>query len=386
MSKSNANEPPEKHTPQLSLSSLPDDIVLRCLVGVPRIYHLNVSWVSKHLRTLVRSPELTVLRSTLPNSCLNVCLEENLDFDHSFFHWFTLNKTEYGFVLNPTPIPSHPSYGSSTVAVLGSSKIFFIGGPRGEPSTDLWILDTRSGTITQGPSMTVPRVARRAAVGVIDGKIHVMGGRGFNEEIQVEVFDPNSETWELAGVEKVRKISRSSVSVERKVYMVEYEETNVYNPRKGEGEPRMVRFVSEMISEGTGRKKKFTEMAHSVCVVEDVLFGFFTGKGLMWFDTKLNVWRRLLVRDGKQLVISRVKGMSEYDGRLVVFNYIIPTHGLWGVNEDDIMAATKNVQCILVSLDRAGDKICGTIVWSGVVATVPLWFNVQHCLAVPSDY
>ncbi|CAH8382739.1 unnamed protein product [Eruca vesicaria subsp. sativa] len=372
---SNSNEPPEKqttHSPQLSLSSLPDDIILKCLVGVPRMYHLNVSWVSKHLRSLVRSPVLTVLRSTLlPKSSLHVCFEENNK--HTTYHWFTLNETEYGFVLNPTPFPSHPSHGSSTVAV-GSSKIFFICGPRGKPSTDLWILDTRSRNMIKGPSMSVPRVAHEAAVGVIDGKIHVMGGRGFNEETQVEVFDPNLETnWELAGVEKVRKssfFSQTSVSVEGKVYMVEYEETSVYNPRKGEGEPRMVRFVSEMITEG-GRKNKFTGMAHSVCVVEDVLFAFFKEKGLMWFDTKLNVWRRLLVRDGKQLVISSVKGMSEYDGRLVVFNYRTPTKALW------------DVQCILVSLDRVGEKICGTIDWSGVVATVPFLFSFQHCLAVP---
>ncbi|KAF2619064.1 hypothetical protein F2Q68_00041563 [Brassica cretica] len=351
--------------PQPSLSSLPDDIVLRCLVRVPRMYHLNISWVSKDLRSHVRSPELNLLRSTLPKTSLHVCFQEDDGDDNSSFHWFTLNEAEHGLLLNPTPFPSHPSYGSSTVAV--GSNVFFIGGSR-EPSTDLWILDTRSGNMTQGPSMSVPRVGRTAAVGVIDGKIYVMGGGEFNEEMPVEVFDPETESWELAGVEKVRKISRCSATVEGKVYMVEYEETNVYNPRGGEEGERMVRM------------ERFTDMAHSVCVVEDVLFAFFTRAGLMWFDTKINVWRRLVGPDGKDLVLSRVKGMSEYhDGRLVVFNYIIPTddHGLWDVNE-----VTKNVQCMLVSLDRAGDKICGRIDWSGIVATVPLWFNFLHCLPV----
>lgn len=211
-------------------------------------------------------------------------------------------------------------------------------------------------------------------MGVIDGKkIHVIGGGGFpeesfHEEIQVEVFDPKSETWELAGMENMRKTSRCGALVEGKLYMVEYEETNVYNPRGGEEGERMVRM------------ERFTDMAHSVCVVEDVLFAFFTRAGLMWFDTKINVWRRLVGPDGKDLVLSRVKGMSEYhDGRLVVFNYIIPTDddGLWDVNE-----VTKNVQCMLVSLDRAGDKVCGTVDWSGIVATVPLWFNFLHCLPV----
>ncbi|KAL0713973.1 hypothetical protein Bca4012_020951 [Brassica carinata] len=65
--------------------------------------------------------------------------------------------------------------------------------------------------------------------------------------------------------------------------------------------------------------------------------------------------------------------MAEYDGRLVVFNYISPTDGWWAVNEVD--KVTKNVQCMLVSLHRAGEKICGTIDWSGIVATVPIRQN-----------
>ncbi|KAJ4890272.1 Galactose oxidase/kelch repeat superfamily protein [Raphanus sativus] len=377
MSNSNADSThPPPPPPQPSLTSLPDDIILRCLVLVPRIYHLNISWVSKHLRSLVRSPELNVLRSTLPKtkSSLHVCFEE-----HSTFHWFTLTTTteEYGFVLNPTPFPSHPNYGSSTVVSVGS-KIFFIGRSK-EPSTDLWILDTRTGNMTQGPSMSVPRVHLQAAAGVIDGKIYVLGGRKFDAEVQVEVFDPESETWELAGAEIVRKIPWSGASVlEGKVYMVEYGETNVYNPREGGGQ-RMVNMASQRLSEDDGSKVTFTDMAYHVCVVKDVLFALFSQTGLMWFDTKLNVWRNVVGRDGKELVISRVRAMSEYDGRLAVFTYIIPADRLRNLNAVDMK---RKVECMLVSLDRAGEKICGTIDWSGIVATVPVRFKPQHCLAV----
>ncbi|KAJ4884529.1 Galactose oxidase/kelch repeat superfamily protein [Raphanus sativus] len=366
----------KKYTPpQPSLSSLPDDIVMRCLVRVPRSYHLIISWVSKDLRSLVRSPEFNVLRSTLPKSSLHVCFEQNDDDDNSSFHWFTLNESlttkEYGLVPNPTPFPPH-KYGSSTVAV--GSKIFFIGGSI-EPSSDLWILDTRSGNITQGPSMSVPQRQRNAAVEVIDGKIYVLGGRPhidgrFHE---VEVFHPKSETWELAGMEDVLKISDCSASVEEKVYMVDYKKTSVYDPREGEGE-RLVQMVSQRPTEG-GSKDKLKDMAHRVCVVEDVLFAFFNNTGLMWFDTKLNVWRRLVGRDGKELVITLYAGaMAEYEGRLVVFY----------MGGEDILyiPVTQSVRCMFVSLDRAGGKICGTIDWSGIVATVPFLFRFLHCLAV----
>ncbi|RID54984.1 hypothetical protein BRARA_G02268 [Brassica rapa] len=379
MSNSKADdEPPKKYTrPQPSLSSLPDDIVLRCLVRVPRSYHLNISWVSKDLRSLVRSPEFNVLRSTLPKSSLHVCLEEDDDDDNSSFHWFTLNETsttEYGLVPNPTLFPPHPKYGSSTVSV--GSKIFFIGGSI-EPSTDLWILDTRTGSITRGPSMSVPRRQRYAAVEVIDGKIYVLGGEPYIDGRlfhQVEVFDPKSKTWEVTEEEDVRKISNCSATVEEKVYMVDYEKTSVYDPREGEGGERLVQMVSQRLSEG-GSKDKLNDMAHSVCVVEDVMFAFFNKTGLMWFDTKLDVWRRLVGRDGKELMFILDAGaMAEYEGRLVVLY----------MGDEDIfdVPVTQSVRCMFVSLDRAGGKICGTIDWSGTVATVPFMFRFLHCLAV----
>ncbi|CAN6903780.1 unnamed protein product [Brassica oleracea] len=393
MSNSNAIEPEKKHTthppPPHSLSSLPDDIVLSCLARVPRSYHLNISWVSKNLRALVRSPELNFLRSTLPNNSIHVCLEEEEDHDedenHSSFHWFTLNEIsttamtmEYGLVPNPTPFPPHPKYGSSTVAV--GSKIFFIGGAT-EPSKDLWILDTRSGNMTQGPSMTVARKQRKAAVGVIDGKIYVIGGRHFSfsdgrfhEEVQVEVFDPKSETWELVGQERVHKVSRCSASVEGKVFMVEYKRTSVYNPRKGKGE-RMVHMVSQRLERG--RKDMLNDSAFTVCVVEDVLFAFFNRTGLMWFDTKLNVWRKLVGRDGKELLpfVLRAHAMVEYEGRLLVILYMLSEKEVYHT-------VAKSVRCMLVSLHRSGDMICGTVDWSGTMGTVTSSVNFLHCLAV----
>nr|VDD56870.1 unnamed protein product [Brassica oleracea] len=177
------DEPPKKYSthppPPLSLSSLPDDIVFRCLALVPRSYHLSFSWVSKHL---IKIP-------------------------------WTRHERQFD-----------------------------------------------------------------AAVGVIDGKkIHVIGGGGFpeesfHEEIQVEVFDPKSETWELAGMENMRKTSRCGALVEGKLYMVEYEETNVYNPRECEGE-RIVHMVSQRLEKG-GRKDTLNDTVDCVCVVDDVLSAF----------------------------------------------------------------------------------------------------------------
>ncbi|KAL0652094.1 hypothetical protein Bca4012_094785 [Brassica carinata] len=64
--------------------------------------------------------------------------------------------------------------------------------------------------------------------------------------------------------------------------------------------------------------------------------------------------------------------MSEYEGKLVVLY-------MWGESKVDD-TVTKSVRCKLVSVHRAGDRICGTIDWSGVVGT---WREADQ--AVESD-
>ncbi|KAL0652095.1 hypothetical protein Bca4012_094786 [Brassica carinata] len=392
MSNSNADEPPRKYSthppPPPSLSSLPDEIILRCLALIRRSYHLNISWVSKHLKALVRSPDLNLLRSTLPKTSLHVCFQESStdydddhDDDDSYFHWFTLNETsttEYQLVPNPK-LPSPPQYGSSTAAV--ESKIFFIGGST-EPSTDLWILDTRSGTMTQGPSMSVNSMQYGSSTVVVGSKIFFIGGS----------TEPSTDLWilctrsgnmtqgpsmsvprEKGDMENVRKTSRCSASDNVAPPMVEYEEINVYNPREFERE-RMVRMVSQRLERG--QKDMLNDSAYLVCVVEDVLYAFFNQSGIMWFNTTLNVWRRLLDRDGKQLpFIFHADAKAEYeDGKLVI---------LYMLREKEIYhTVAKSVRCMLVSLHRSGDMICGTVDWSGTMGTVPDSVNFLHCLAV----
>ncbi|CAN6896917.1 unnamed protein product [Brassica oleracea] len=84
--------------------------------------------------------------------------------------------------------------------------------------------------------------------------------------------------------------------------------------------------------------------------------------GLNIFFTKLDVF------------IFHADAMSEYEGKLVVLY-------MWGESKVDD-TVTKSVRCKLVSVHRAGDRICGTIDWSGVVGTVPSSFCFLHCLAV----
>lgn len=53
---------------------------------------------------------------------------------------------------------------------------------------------------------------------------------------------------------------------------------------------RLVEFNSR---EGR-RKEKLGEVVFWVCVVENVFYVCYCSSGLMWFDIKFNVWRRVV--------------------------------------------------------------------------------------------
>nr|VDD45700.1 unnamed protein product [Brassica oleracea] len=132
--------------------------------------------------------------------------------------------------------------------------------------------------------MKVGRSAEyKVAVGVVEGKIYVIGGS--DEDSQLEVFDPETQTWDFEDEENVKFESEFSVSMKKKVYRVGRDgRVSTYSPREG---------INNDATEMLSCKVKF------VCVVGNVLYACFTCCGLMWFNTKLKVWKRVVDRDGK---------------------------------------------------------------------------------------
>ncbi|KAL0741214.1 hypothetical protein Bca4012_082727 [Brassica carinata] len=355
------------YQPSSCFSSLSEDVVLNCLTRVPRCDDLNISCVSKTLRSLVRSPELCRLRSCLPKK--SVYLFYHFHQNSKRYHYITLRQDEkittrdfhvehrscsLAGLLTPTRFST---FCSSAVSV--GSEIYFPDHGCPLPSKNLWVLDTRSVTLRKGPSMKVARWAEQEAVEVVDGKIYVIGGS--DVESQVEVFDPETQTWEFAGEEKVQCKSRFSASLEHKVYMVDslHGRISAYTPREG------------ISNEATER---LSDQMNCMCVVDNVLYACFKSSGLMWFDTKLKVWRRLVDSDGKVTFCSlkHAEKMAEYEGNLAVF---------WTqINTDVVMK--MDIRCRMIALDRVGDEIRGTIEWFGIVATSPFAITLSHCLVV----
>ncbi|WZY95006.1 hypothetical protein YC2023_067335 [Brassica napus] len=116
-----------------------------------------------------------------------------------------------------------------------------------------------------------------------------------------------------------------------------------------------------------GIKNEATEMLSYVkflCVVKNVLYACFQWSGLMWFNTKLKVWTRVVDRDGKdgklEMYSFAAQKMEEFEGKIAFF---------WPLPNID--CTKSELICKLIALDRVGENIRGRIEWSGIVATLP---------------
>ncbi|ESQ53293.1 hypothetical protein EUTSA_v10027293mg, partial [Eutrema salsugineum] len=141
---SNSEESPHKKSKveaTVSLSSLPDDVALSCVARLSRLDHAALSLASKSCHSLVDSPDLYKTRSLMGFSEPHV----------------------YVCLRTPLTDPFAPLSASGSILRGGLKR-----------SSDVWLLDCRTHTWHIVPSMRVARA--KAAAGVVDGKIYVLGG------------------------------------------------------------------------------------------------------------------------------------------------------------------------------------------------------------------
>ncbi|XP_010431567.1 PREDICTED: F-box/kelch-repeat protein At2g22030-like [Camelina sativa] len=348
-------------------SSFPDDIVLNCLARVPRRYYPTISGVSRHFRSLVRSPELADIRSLVSrdNVIFYVCFMEYYTSLEKC-HWFTLNPNdkETGGILNSVEVLSKEMlYSTSSVSI--GYKIYFVGGSSLNPSSGLWIFDSWSGQLCEGPRMKVAR--SRPGVAVIDEKIYVMGGC-YIDEIQVEeVFDPKTQTWDT-GPYKMRPYRGINVAevvaLEGKVYcMMSFTSGNhiIYDPKDCSCET-----FKTVTNEAIWRRG-------ALCVINSVIYYYNINRGIMWFDSKDKVWREVKgfdTLDKKDVMV----GMADCNGKLGF---------LWGGPGAGSMAdGIRGLWFAMIALDRSGVEIHATVERSHLVGSVPNSYGFWSCLSV----
>ncbi|KAG7637013.1 F-box domain [Arabidopsis thaliana x Arabidopsis arenosa] len=358
----------------LLFSSLPYDVVLNCLARVSRRYYPNLSCVSKSFQSLVRSPELAHMRSLIgkDDPVVYVCFSDTKPFLGRRLDWFTLNPNEKKTsVLNSFQVFSYYMLYCPSVSI--GSKIYFVGGCMYKCLPGLLIFDSWSGELCVGPSMKEARML--PGVAVVNGKLYVMGGCR-EDQIQVEVFDPNSQTWEVGplssdgevrygkGLMRYGAIVTEAVALEGKVYCMSYKDGShiIYDTKDGKCE-------TFLMADGKAWRRG------GVCVVNSVIYVYYINLGVMWYDPKDKVWRE-------------VKGLNKLDYKSIDMVGMVDCNGklgfLWGNNTREIISGRteKRIWCEMIVLERSGVEIHGTVEWSDLVGFVPHDYEIWRCLGV----
>ncbi|KAJ4890825.1 F-box/kelch-repeat protein [Raphanus sativus] len=345
-------------SPSSSFSSLPVDIVLEILARVPRRYHPTLSCVSKNFCRLLRSPEIHKIRSLLSRDSLFICFLGKRDAQ-----WFTLRRAENNpkenhFASIDLVFPSHTHQEPCVVAI--GPEIFFICSSF-YPSSNMWVLDSRTGTFRQGPSSRANRLCRSA--GVVGSKVYVIGIYTSDDEIHVESFDVKTQTWELAPVPEDQEwwwTAAATVSLKRKVCALRFSGNAIkcYDTRDGSCESLGLPAKGELLCR-TG-----------ACVMNNVLYVYYARFGLMWYDSDMRLWR--VISGLSHLKKVQSVAMAEYYGKLAF---------LWE-EEVGVGGETKEVWCRMIALERSEGEVRGIAEAPQLLGSVPRGYRLQHCLSV----
>ncbi|EOA16787.1 hypothetical protein CARUB_v10005008mg [Capsella rubella] len=350
------------------LSSLPDDLLISIFARVSRLEYPILSLVSKSFRALLASPELYETRSFLgrTESCLYVCLGFP---SRSNPRWFTLcrkpnptltnnmkkkNKKSTGHAMAAVSIPnSPPAHWSSIVAV--GSDIYNIGGSTSEEySSSISVLDCRSHTWHEGPSMLAER--NFPAANVIGGKIYVAGGcKESNSSNWMEAFDLKTRTWEpLLNPFADRcetRVCKSAV-IEKAICLFG-DKGVAYNPKLDRWE-----------AIGAVNYLDFGWVWYTYCVIDSVLYSYSESDGIKLYDSKIGRWVKLKGLEG----LPKFAGygcvrLADYGGKMaVLWDKYLPSSGY----------KNKVIWCAVITLGRRfNEEIFGKVEWLDAVLTVP---------------
>ncbi|KAG7541034.1 Kelch repeat type 1 [Arabidopsis thaliana x Arabidopsis arenosa] len=358
-----------------SISSLPDEILENCLARISKWNYPNLSLVSKRFLSLLSSPHIYTTRSQIGTiePCFYFCLELH---EHQSPQWFTLwmkpneTLTDNDEILNDyTLLPLHSSSNSPPVPYASTvevgSEIYLIGAPfELTPSSAVRILDCRSHTWRDGPSM---KVARGEATAVyLDGKIYVMGGYEEDDESMawMEVLDIKTQTWSFLasnGADELRCDDRClSMSVlQGKIYAMDHQKIHgklyAYDPKKDTLE------VVETLSRST--------LIYAWCGIENVMYCYTASNSCMWYDSKSRKWREVKGSNLKVLLESRTRCLSRVcvvdlfncSGKLLVV-WMARVHG----------KQKRRIKCTKMALEkRHGGEVWVKMEWDNTLLTVP---------------
>ncbi|CAN6984150.1 unnamed protein product [Brassica rapa subsp. trilocularis] len=386
----NGDQPPRKkmtkQSPEISIWSLPYDLILNIIARVSRMYYPTLSLVSKKLGSVVSSPELYQTRSRLnrTESCLYLCLRYYRD--HPLDpnpHWFALcmkpNRTLTDRLFIPVTSPDvrhERSTGltSKDVSIVAAgSNIYKMGGYT-PSSSEVLVLDCRFNTWHSAPVMREKRSSPAASL--VEGKIYVAGGcEDVNSENWVEVFDPKTQTWGSvtnpgAEIRPSSGAELESFGIEGKLYLFGHNrKCVVYDPKEARWNPMIelgmgmdmdvVMGMGMDMYEAMDMEMDMNGVASAVsyfhCVIGDVVF-LWNEREFRWYDFNASSWKKL----------NGVEDLPDFDGDCKMVDVGGKMAVLWKVFG---RGEERSIWCAEIALERRGDEMWGKVEWFDVVLT-----------------
>ncbi|KAJ0987393.1 hypothetical protein J5N97_005749 [Dioscorea zingiberensis] len=175
----------------LLIPFLPDDISLQILARVPRSSHTILSLVSRSWRSILHSPVLFAVRSSLHLPSPLILLNARTPSGTSL--WFPIDPLPNPNP-NPRPLPSPslPVSGAAT-ATLGHALYLLGGSLNGIPSSAVQVFDATTRQWSLGPRMSTAR--EFAAAAALNGQIYAAGGCTPSAKTWAEVLHPGGALW-----------------------------------------------------------------------------------------------------------------------------------------------------------------------------------------------
>ncbi|CAH8359983.1 unnamed protein product [Eruca vesicaria subsp. sativa] len=356
-----------------SFSSLPDEIIENILARVSRYNYPSLSLVSKRFHSLLSSPQLYMTRSHIRTTepCLYLCLKHSIDQPP---RWYSLWMKSVGETLieheednhvlprddySLFPVPSsssNPLREPYYTSVAVGSELYVIGGSYKAPSSAVRILDCRTHTWRDGPSMLVARW--HVNVFLLDEKIYVMS-HSRNEALDwIEVLDIKTQTWRHVRSHGADEFDRNGFVInvfEGKICAIASKKSYAYDPLESRWE-----VVEEL--------PQYLKFIRAWCVIEDVKYCFTNSGDCKWYDSKAGDWidvkgsdLKLMHRHRTCSLACRRAEMHNLGGKLLV---------MW----TPVSLPGSRIWCAKMALEKRGSEVWGKIEWANSVSQ-SCWFS-----------
>ncbi|XP_019100826.1 PREDICTED: putative F-box/kelch-repeat protein At2g29780 [Camelina sativa] len=338
----------ENLAPTIPPRQIPELLIARIVALVPRCQYPKLSLISRAFFRVISSPELYIRRLQL--GLTEPVLYALIGFPYSyerFSRWHILNLNISESLREVPTFP--PMYPGSSVVTFGYN-MYVIGGLNGfnHPVSTVFVLDCRFHAWDNLPSMH--RARYRAAAGVIDRKIYVIGGceRPHAYDGWIEVFDVDNGVWSTVPDPSHYNSNMpgggfvTSVVMQDRIYILDALCALVYEPRQGTWQ-----------SLGLESSTLMDFWRQPCCVIEDLLYSF---------DVLCVLKHPIVVFDPVEMVWNPVKGL---DDGLPYLRYSVCQ--MANVGGKLMVLATSNTiyndtWCIEITLERReGGEIWGTV-------------------------